>query len=246
MSKTPRTIAGPSPDALTVYLQNNKVPPEKLPEVIRMFSGLGAPAPQAPAARTASPRPQRTSAPPRAAAPKASAVAKTSATKASAKAAKAAAARPVASAEPAKKGRPRKEVAKAGNTGSFVLDVAIPTRNLKSSRGQGSRRKFLGIRQVNDPAVPIEQSVLQDHIICLEDGKKFKMMKRWLRATYGMSPEEYRAKWGLPEEYPMVAPGYSREKSDYAKIQGLGTVENKQHGKSSVRELNQAVGRVGA
>jgi predicted transcriptional regulator len=65
--------------------------------------------------------------------------------------------------------------------------------------------------------------VTPDYIICLEDGRPFKMMKRWLRATYGMTPEQYRAKWNLPADYPMVAPNYARSKSAYAKTQGLGT-----------------------
>jgi predicted transcriptional regulator len=73
------------------------------------------------------------------------------------------------------------------------------------------------------PAVPIAESVTPDYIICLEDGRPFKMMKRWLRATYGMTPEQYRAKWNLPADYPMVAPNYARSKSVYAKGQGLGT-----------------------
>ncbi|MGO4129521.1 MucR family transcriptional regulator [Inquilinus sp. YAF38] len=73
------------------------------------------------------------------------------------------------------------------------------------------------------PAVPVSESVTPDYIICLEDGRPFKMMKRWLRATYGMTPEQYRAKWNLPADYPMVAPNYARSKSVYAKAQGLGT-----------------------
>lgn len=73
------------------------------------------------------------------------------------------------------------------------------------------------------PAVPIEESVQPDYIICLEDGKKFKMMKRYLKATYGMTPEDYRKKWGLPDDYPMAAPAYSASKSAYAKMAGLGT-----------------------
>jgi predicted transcriptional regulator len=73
------------------------------------------------------------------------------------------------------------------------------------------------------PAVPVAESVTPDYIICLEDGRPFKMMKRWLRATYGMTPEQYRAKWSLPADYPMVAPNYARSKSAYAKTQGLGT-----------------------
>lgn len=73
------------------------------------------------------------------------------------------------------------------------------------------------------PAVSVTDSVTPDYIICLEDGRPFKMMKRWLRATYGMTPEQYRAKWNLPADYPMVAPNYAKSKSVYAKAQGLGT-----------------------
>lgn len=72
------------------------------------------------------------------------------------------------------------------------------------------------------PAVPISKSVTDDYIICLEDGKKLKMLKRYLRSQYDMSPEDYRRKWGLPSDYPMVAPAYSRRRSDFAKEIGLG------------------------
>lgn len=74
-----------------------------------------------------------------------------------------------------------------------------------------------------EPAVSIKKSVSPDYIICLEDGKKLKMLKRYLRSTYNMSPEEYRAKWGLPAEYPMVAPNYAAKRSEFAKQIGLGT-----------------------
>jgi predicted transcriptional regulator len=73
------------------------------------------------------------------------------------------------------------------------------------------------------PAVPIKKSVTAEHIVCLEDGKKFKSLKRHLRTRYGLTPEEYRAKWGLPADYPMVAPNYARARSDLAKKMGLGT-----------------------
>jgi predicted transcriptional regulator len=243
-SATTQTIQGPAPDVLAAYLQNNKVPPSKLAEVIRMLSGVSASAPAA-TARASAVRPSKASgASVKTPAKVAAKTSGTSSAKTSAKTTVKAAA--VETKVVKAKVRPRKEVAKAANTGSFVLDVAIPTRNLKVARSESSRKKFLGIRQVNDPAVPVEQSVLEDHIVCLEDGKKFKMMKRWLRASYGMSPDQYKAKWGLPEDYPMVAPGYAREKSDYARIQGLGTAENKQHKSASVRDLNQAVGRVRA
>lgn len=72
------------------------------------------------------------------------------------------------------------------------------------------------------PAVPIKKSYTDDYIVCLEDGKKLKMLKRYLRTRYGMSPEEYRAKWSLPANYPMVAPTYAAKRSEFAKKIGLG------------------------
>ena len=73
-----------------------------------------------------------------------------------------------------------------------------------------------------DPAVPIRRSITPDFIICLEDGKKLKMLKRHLRTTYNMTPDEYRVKWALPPDYPMVAPNYAAQRSDFAKKIGLG------------------------
>lgn len=72
------------------------------------------------------------------------------------------------------------------------------------------------------PAVPISRSVQHDHIVCLEDGKKLTMLKRYLRSRYDMSPEDYRRRWGLPADYPMVAPAYAARRSDFAKQIGLG------------------------
>ncbi len=72
------------------------------------------------------------------------------------------------------------------------------------------------------PAVPISKSVQDDYIVCLEDGKRLKMLKRYLRSRYDMSPEEYRRKWSLPPDYPMVAPAYAARRSDFAKQIGLG------------------------
>jgi len=74
-----------------------------------------------------------------------------------------------------------------------------------------------------EPAVSVKKSVTPDFIICLEDGKKFKSLKRHLRTRYGMTPDEYRNKWGLPHDYPMVAPNYAKERSTLAKRMGLGT-----------------------
>ena len=72
------------------------------------------------------------------------------------------------------------------------------------------------------PAVPIKKSVTPDYIISLEDGSKFKSLKRHLKGSYGLTPDEYRAKWGLPRDYPMVAPNYAKARSELAKSMGLG------------------------
>ena len=73
------------------------------------------------------------------------------------------------------------------------------------------------------PAVPVRRSITPEFLICLEDGRKLKTLKRHLRAAYDMTPEEYRAKWGLPADYPMVAPNYARQRSEFARKIGLGT-----------------------
>jgi predicted transcriptional regulator len=73
------------------------------------------------------------------------------------------------------------------------------------------------------PAVPIRNSVKDDYIVCLEDGKQLRMLKRYLRTRYNLTPEDYRARWGLPADYPMVAPNYSERRSEFAKQSGLGT-----------------------
>jgi predicted transcriptional regulator len=78
------------------------------------------------------------------------------------------------------------------------------------------------------PAVPIRKSVTPEYIVCLEDGKKLKMLKRHLRSTYGMTPDEYRAKWNLPPDYPMVAPNYAAQRSEFAKKIGLGRSSGRQ------------------
>jgi predicted transcriptional regulator len=97
----------------------------------------------------------------------------------------------------------------------FISDVHSTLRTLKSSEihAPGLDSK---------PAVSIKKSVASDYIICLEDGKKFKSLKRHIRTHYNLSPEEYREKWGLPATYPMVAPNYSQVRSRLAKANGLG------------------------
>jgi len=87
------------------------------------------------------------------------------------------------------------------------------------------------VAEAPKPAVPLKKSVTSDYIICLEDGKKFKSLKRHLRTQYNMSPEEYREKWGLPADYPMVAPNYAAARSELAKKMGLG----QQRGKRATR-----------
>ena len=72
------------------------------------------------------------------------------------------------------------------------------------------------------PAVPIKKSITEEYLVCLEDGRKFKSLKRHLRTRYHQTPEQYRAKWGLPPDYPMVAPGYAQTRSQMAKDMGLG------------------------
>jgi predicted transcriptional regulator len=74
-----------------------------------------------------------------------------------------------------------------------------------------------------EPAVPIDRSVTPEYLVCLEDGRRLKTLKRHLRAAYGLTPEAYRTRWGLPPDYPMVAPGYAKRRSSLARAQGLGT-----------------------
>jgi len=81
------------------------------------------------------------------------------------------------------------------------------------------------------PAVSVKKSVTNEYVICLEDGKKLKMLKRYLRSNYNLTPEEYRAKWGLPADYPMVAPNYAAQRSEFAKKIGLGRNAPRQKGK---------------
>ncbi len=99
----------------------------------------------------------------------------------------------------------------------IIVSVHTALRNLKSAEGAVAPEP-----EVLKAAVPIRRSVTPDYIVCLEDGKKLRMLKRHLRTTYGLSPEEYRVRWGLPNDYPMVAPNYAKQRSDFAKKIGLG------------------------
>lgn len=111
---------------------------------------------------------------------------------------------------------------------SFVTNNSIPSDSLPDlirnvhatvSEISGGQAKP---ETKQKPAVPVSKSVTDDFIICLEDGKKLKMLKRYLRSQYDLSPEDYRRKWNLPADYPMVAPNYSKRRSQFAKQIGLG------------------------
>lgn len=91
----------------------------------------------------------------------------------------------------------------------------------KTLSGIGAEEDAIADRP--QPAVPIKKSVTPDYIICLEDGKQLKMLKRHLKTAYNMTPEDYRERWGLPADYPMVAPNYAEQRSKLAKNIGLGT-----------------------
>ena len=103
----------------------------------------------------------------------------------------------------------------AGDISSLISQVH--TALLRVSNGQSEMPVDLA-----KPAIAIKKSITADYIICLEDGKKFKSLKRHLRTQYDMTPEDYREKWGLPPDYPMVAPNYAEARSQLAKKMGLG------------------------
>jgi predicted transcriptional regulator len=102
----------------------------------------------------------------------------------------------------------------ASDIPNLIRTIHSTLRSLEGSDGEP--------RNEIKPAVPVRKSVTPEFIVCLEDGKKLKMLKRYLRSRYGLSPEEYRLKWSLPADYPMVAPNYSSQRSAFAKKIGLG------------------------
>ena len=112
---------------------------------------------------------------------------------------------------------------------AFVSNNSVPATELPALI-QSVHRALSGVSTTpevvesapREPAVPVKKSVNPDFIVCLEDGRKFKSLKRHLRTKYNMSPEEYRSKWGLAKDYPMVAPNYAKARSDLAKQMGLG------------------------
>ncbi|WP_029416835.1 MucR family transcriptional regulator [Brevundimonas bacteroides] len=109
-----------------------------------------------------------------------------------------------------------------GNNTVAAAELPGLISNIHAALSQVSTGTVEAAPEPKEPAVPIRKSISPDYLICLEDGRKFKSLKRHLRTKYDMSPEEYRAKWGLPKDYPMVAPNYAKARSDLAKQMGLG------------------------
>ncbi len=108
---------------------------------------------------------------------------------------------------------------------AYVSNNSVPISELPSLIGSvHDALSGIGERPVQsrEPAVPIKASVKPNYIVCLEDGKKLKMLKRHIRTAFDLSPKDYRKKWGLPEDYPMVAPKYAKQRSELAKKIGLG------------------------
>ena len=108
-----------------------------------------------------------------------------------------------------------------GNNTVAPSDLADVIRTVHASLRQAQASET-AVSAAPKPAVPVKKSITPDYLICLEDGRELKMLKRHLRTTYNMTPDEYRAKWGLEPDYPMVAPNYARRRSEFAKQIGLG------------------------
>ena len=111
--------------------------------------------------------------------------------------------------------------AHVSNNSVAVSDVSTLISNVHAALS-GISEPAIVVEAALEPAVPIRNSIKRDFIVCLDDGKKLKMLKRHLMTHYGMTPDDYRAKWGLPAEYPMVAPAYAEQRRELAKAIGLG------------------------
>ena len=103
-----------------------------------------------------------------------------------------------------------------------VSEIPGMIRSVHATLGGLSSGTASEVQTSLKPAVAVKKSITPEYIVCLEDGKKLKMLKRYLRSRYDLTPEEYRAKWGLPADYPMVAPNYAAQRSEFAKKIGLG------------------------
>jgi predicted transcriptional regulator len=114
-----------------------------------------------------------------------------------------------------------------GKNNVTVADLPSLIQDVHDALSRVTARGGVPDREESKPAVAVKKSVTPDYIVCLEDGKKFKSLKRHLRTHYKLSPDEYRAKWNLPHDYPMVAPNYAAARSQLAKKMGLGTRREK-------------------
>lgn len=121
------------------------------------------------------------------------------------------------------------EIVSAYVSNNTVASTELPglINEVHNALARATSRSPEPVREELKPAVAVKKSVHPDYIVCLEDGKKFKSLKRHLRTHYNLSPEEYREKWGLPHDYPMVAPNYAAARSQLAKQMGLGTRREK-------------------
>jgi len=108
------------------------------------------------------------------------------------------------------------------NNSVQVADLSVLIGDVYEALNKAAVRASQPAKEELKPAISVKKSVMPDYIICLEDGKKFKSLKRHLRTHYSLTPEEYREKWGLPHDYPMVAPNYAAARSELAKKMGLG------------------------
>ena len=109
-----------------------------------------------------------------------------------------------------------------GNNSIGAAELPSLIQQVYSALNDATRNGKDAPKEPVKPAISIKKSVMPDYIICLEDGKKFKSLKRHLRTHYNLTPDEYRSKWGLPKDYPMVAPRYAEARSQLAKEMGLG------------------------
>jgi predicted transcriptional regulator len=112
-----------------------------------------------------------------------------------------------------------------------VSDLPGMIKSVHATLGGLAGSTAVDVQTNQKPAVPVKKSIHPDYVVCLEDGKKLKMLKRYLRSRYGLSPDDYRAKWGLPADYPMVAPNYSEQRSEFAKKIGLGRTASAKKGR---------------
>lgn len=122
-----------------------------------------------------------------------------------------------------------------GHNNVVTGDLAGLIHKVYEALAQASEGNLKAAAEKLEPAVSVRKSITADYLVCLEDGKKFKSLKRHLRTHYDLSPEEYREKWGLPRDYPMVAPNYAQARSKLAKKMGLGQKGRRSSGRRASR-----------